>query len=748
MSSILDGLNPAQRRAVTAPDGPILVLAGPGSGKTRVLTHRLAWLITERAVPAWKLMAVTFTNKAAREMRSRVERLFSDDRPSSKGRVTSPPAPLPQGEGSLKGMRLGTFHAICAGILRREAAAHLPITPDYVIYDADDQRALMKEVIVGDLQLDEKLYRPDAILNRVSQAKNELIAPDAFRPTTYREEIVKRAYTLYQQRLATSNAVDFDDLLLLAVSLFDAHPDVLARYQNGLDHVLVDEFQDTNTAQYRLVQLLAAPRNNLFCVGDEDQSIYRWRGADFRNMLRLQEDYPTLTTILLEQNYRSTQTILDAAMAVIDKNAQRTPKKLFTEQEGGPEIVVTETHNETYEAQFIVDTIAGLVATKEVEPGECAVMYRTNAQSRAIEDAFIRANLPYRLVGATRFYGRKEIKDVLAYLRIIHNPDDSVSLGRVINVPPRGIGDKTLDTLAAWAGELQLSPHGALNALLEGQVASPFAGRARTALLDFTLKLNQWRKEREALPLGELIQHVLDDTGYLQYIDDGTEEGQDRRGNVLELLNVAAEFEELPLSTFLEEVSLVSEVDNLEENPNAPTLLTLHAAKGLEFDVVFIVGLEESILPHSRSWDDPEEMAEERRLMYVGMTRARRRLYLLHAFQRTQWGRGELNPPSRFLDDIPSHLTLAHGRTGTRTGYQQATTWGGPPKIGAQNTTVRPAGQFKPGQRVMHPKFGTGLVVESRAMDGDEEVSVVFDQGGVKRLMASFAKLEVIEKEK
>jgi DNA helicase-2/ATP-dependent DNA helicase PcrA len=720
---ILAGLNQAQRSAVTAPDGPALILAGPGSGKTRVLTHRIAWLVGQRGLPPWKIVAVTFTNKAAKEMRARVERLFAGD---------------------LQGLRMGTFHAICAGMLRREAD-HLPITADYVIYDTDDQRALMKEVITGDLKLDDKLYRPDSILSRVSQAKNDLFTPDTFRPTTYREEVVKRAYESYQRRLIQSNAVDFDDLLLMAVRLFEDQPEVLARYQHTYDHVLVDEFQDTNTAQYRLVKLLASPRDNLFCVGDEDQSIYRWRGADFRNVLRLREDYPQLNVILLEQNYRSTQTILDAAVAVIDKNTQRTRKALFTEQSAGPDIVVFEANNETYEAQFVVDTIAGLVAQSEVEPGEVAVMYRMNSQSRVLEDAFVRANLPYRLVGGTRFYSRREIKDLLAYLRLIHNPDDGISLLRVINVPPRGIGGKTLDTLAAWAGELGTSPYGALQKLADGSTAGPFSGRARNALMDFAIKLNAWRAAKDGMSIGDVLRRVIEDTGYEVYAHDNTEEGEDRWANILELINVAAEFEELPLGTFLEEVSLVSDIDTLPEGVNAPTLLTLHAAKGLEFDAVFMVGLEENLLPHSRSMSEPDEMAEERRLMYVGMTRARKRLYLLHAFQRTQWGQSELNPPSRFLDDIPKELTLASSRVGgLGSAYRQSTSWGGPPKISAPKP-ARPVGQFKSGQKVFHAKFGSGLVIESRLSGEDEEVSVVFDKSGLKRLLASFANLKIVE---
>jgi DNA helicase-2/ATP-dependent DNA helicase PcrA len=725
---ILAGLNEAQRSAVTAPFGPTLILAGPGSGKTTVLTRRIAYLIVEHHVPPWKVLAVTFTNKAAKAMAQRIDELV----------------PKPLEEEKRGRVRMGTFHAICAGMLRREAD-HLPITADYVIYDTDDQRALMKEVITADLKLDDKLYRPDSILNRVSQAKNDLFTPEAFHPTTYREEVVKRAYESYQRRLVLNNAVDFDDLLLMAVRLFEDQPAVLARYQQTYDHVLVDEFQDTNTAQYRLVKLLASPRDNLFCVGDEDQSIYRWRGADFRNVLRLREDYPQLNVILLEQNYRSTQTILDASVAVIDKNTQRTRKALFTEQSAGPDIVVFEANNETYEAQFVVDTIAGLVAQNEVEPGEVAVMYRMNSQSRVLEDSFVRANLPYRLVGATRFYSRKEIKDLLAYLRVIHNPDDGISLLRVINVPPRGIGDKTLDTLAAWAAQLNVSSYGALQTLADGSMAGPFGGRARNALTDFAIKLNAWRAMKDGAPIGDVLRRVIEDTGYEPYVHDSTEEGEDRWANVLELINVAAEFEETPLATFLEEVALVSDIDTLPEGVNAPTLLTLHAAKGLEFDAVFIVGLEENLLPHSRSMSDPEEMAEERRLMYVGMTRARKRLYLLHAFQRTQWGQSEINPPSRFLDDIPKELTLASARVGgLGTAYRQSTSWSGPPKISPEKV-ARPVGQFKAGQKVFHAKFGSGLVIDSRISGDDEEVSVVFDNAGVKRLMAGFAKLKVVE---
>jgi DNA helicase-2/ATP-dependent DNA helicase PcrA len=726
-SPILDGLNDAQRSAVTAPDGPVLVLAGPGSGKTRVLTRRIAWLIQERGVPPWRILAVTFTNKAAREMRQRVEGLLGED---------------------LKGLSLGTFHATCARLLRREAD-FLPLTREYVIYDTADQRALIKDVIVGDLNLDEKRVQPNRVLSAISALKDEMITPEAYQPQVYRDEVVKRVYARYQERLLLNNAVDFDDLLMRTALLFEEQPEVLARYQRNTGHVLIDEFQDTNLVQYRLARQLSGGEDNLFCVGDEDQSIYRWRGADYRNVMRLREDYPTLHTVLLERNYRSTQLILDAAQAVIDKNAQRTPKNLVTDREGGPEIVLFEAFDEEEEARFVVDTIATLVATENIEPGECAVMYRTNAQSRAVEEAFIRAGLPYRLVGATRFYTRREIKDLIAYLRVIHNPEDGVSLLRVINTPPRGIGSKTLDTLVTWAGQHDLTLAGVLAALAADPDAIPLGGRARGALAGFAGMLEGWRDVRDKLPLGDLIRLVLDEVGYRDYVDDGTEQGADRWANVMELVNVAAEYPaDEPLSTFLEEVALVSDVDNLTEEVNAPTLLTLHAAKGLEYDVVFMVGLEDDMLPHARSLDDPEQMAEERRLMYVGMTRARQRLYLTYAFQRLIWGSTEVKMRSRFVDDIPVDLVLSARPDGSA--YRRATTWGRPsgrtpPKITRTGDSAPPAQQFKAGQRVLHAKFGEGIVIESRPSGADEEVSVAFEEAGLKRLIASFANLTLLD---
>ncbi|MBN1121670.1 MAG: UvrD-helicase domain-containing protein [Anaerolineae bacterium] len=720
MAPILEGLNEQQLEAVTAPEGQILVLAGPGSGKTRVLTQRIAWLIEHYNLLPERIIAMTFTNKAAREMRARVEVLLGS---------------------GLKGIWLGTFHALCARMLRREADQHLPLTRDYVIFDTSDQRALMKEIVADDLQMDPKQYKPERLLSKISAAKNELIKPDQYRSIDYFDEIVKRGYAIYQQRLLANNAVDFDDLLMHAALLLAENDGIRNKYRRMFDHVLVDEFQDTNGAQYTLLRYLARDNGNLFCVGDEDQSIYRWRGADYRNMHRLRSDYPHLKTVLLEQNYRSTQVVLDAAQAVINKNAARTPKHLFTDQEGGPQVMLYEAHDETFEAQFVVDTIASLVAMNEVEPGECAVMYRTNAQSRALEDAFIRANLPYKLVGATRFYARKEIKDIVAYLRVIHNPNDSISLQRVINTPPRGIGAKTVESLADWAAQLNLSMGDTLLYLAGNPEEVPLDGRARSVLHSFAMKLADWHDMRERAPVGDLLKMVLDETQYLASLNDGTDQGEDRQANVMELVNLASEFEELPLSSFLEEVALVSDVDDLEAGASAPSLMTLHAAKGLEFDAVFIVGLEEGVLPHQRSKDDPEQMAEERRLMYVGMTRARKYLYLVYAFRRTVWGESSLNLRSRFIDDIPSEL-ISPAYSGSP-GLPPTTRRGRPPR--ARTVIAGPAQAYRTGQRVNHPKFGEGIIIDCRPSGDDQEVSVAFEDAGLKRLLSSFANLTVLD---
>lgn len=730
---ILDDLNPAQREAVEAIEGPVLVLAGPGSGKTRVLTHRVAYLVRECGIPPYNIMAVTFTNKAAGEMRTRLASLIGT---------------------RLQKLTIGTFHAICARILRREAEA-LGRHRDFVIYDSSDQLSLVRQAL-KDLNLDDKTYRPQAVHGAISRAKNELITPQNFRPQTYWQEIAGRVYGRYQELLAVNNALDFDDLLMSTVYLFRQHPDVLDKYQRRYVYILVDEWQDTNTAQYELVRLLAGKRRNVFVVGDEDQSIYGWRGADFRNVMRFREDFPEVRTILLEQNYRSTQTVLDVANAVISPNVHRTPKRLHTSKGTGQLIVIHEAYNEVEEAQYVVETIANLVAQGETRPGDCAVMYRTNAQSRALEDAFVWAGVPYKLVGATRFYARAEIKDVLAYLRVIHNPADNVSLARILNVPRRGIGARTQAALESLAMQMGTSLYGALQALkeetedqggkggTEGNLGETLAARVRKPLLQFTELLDGLIAVRDKVSVPELLDRLLEATGYQSYLRDGTEEGEDRWSNVMELFTVAREYAALApeeaLTVFLEEVSLVSDVDNLDENADAPTLLTLHSAKGLEFPVVFIIGLEEGLLPHNRSFDDAEQMEEERRLCYVGITRAKERVYLVHAFRRTLHGFSDVSLPSRFLKDIPDHLVA--GRATKRAGakpserlFQRQTEWASP-------TTPHIAAQFRAGERVRHSAFGEGIVIESRLRDNDEEVTVAFEGKGVKRLLVSFARLE------
>ena len=753
MSDLLSGLNPQQVKAVTTSPGPTLILAGPGSGKTRVLTNRIAYLI-QQGTPPFRIMAVTFTNKAAREMRERVEKLLG---------------------GALGGLTIGTFHAICARFLRREAGAQqhperseaqskdavapLRFTHDFVIFDDADQLAVVKQAMEK-FKLDDKQYRPQSLLAAISKAKNELISPEEFRAETYFAEIAGRVYAEYQKLLRLNNALDFDDLLTETAYLFRHNPDVLARYQQFYDHVLVDEFQDTNTAQYTLLRQLTAIKRSLYVVGDPDQSVYRWRGADYRNVRRFQDDHPDTITILLEQNYRSTQLILDAAMAVIDRNIGRTRKELFTERDGGRKIEVYEAYNEDEEGRYIVEMIATLSLREKLNPGDAAVMYRTNAQSRAIENAFIQAGLPYRLVGGTRFYSRREVKDALAFLRLVHNPADSVSLMRVINVPPRGLGAKTLEQLQRSADSAGIPPSVILRDLgqkrSKSEHATLFTGKAGGALGDFGEMLNTWVAAKDSISVVKLIDMILRDTEYQRFINDGSDEGEERWENVMELRGVAAENPELTLGALLEEAALVADVDSLDENTNTgPTLLTLHSAKGLEFPVVFIAGLDEEIFPHKRSMEDAEEMAEERRLMYVGLTRAKDRIFLTRAFRRAMFGDFSVTQPSRFLADIPTSLLKGHVSKSNVAAYKQATTWDSPlGKPGRGGSVARPAkretvvetgARYRTGQRVKHALFGEGMIIESKGSGDDEIIVVAFEGAGVKRLAASMVELKVLK---
>ncbi len=761
---LISGLNEAQRAAVSAPPGPVLVLAGPGSGKTRVLTHRVAYLIQDLGIRPWQILAVTFTNKAAREMRQRIEDLLA---------------------GQPRGLTMGTFHSICARILRREAEHLTHYDKDFVIFDTADQLQVIKQAL-KDLNLDDKKFPPYKMLNGISNAKNELITPELYAASNYISEITRRVYTQYQALLQANNAMDFDDLLMNTVLLFNERADILQQYQQRYEQILVDEFQDTNTTQYTFLKMLAAGHNHIFAVGDSDQSIYKWRGADFRNIQRFREQYPDAQQILLEQNYRSTQIILDAAKAVIKRNPARVHKELFTLRQGGKKIILREAYNEQEEAQFVLDAIESLIL-EGYSGGEMAVMYRTNAQSRVLEECFLRVGLPYRVVGATEFYKRREVKDTIAYLRLVHNPSDAVSLGRVLNTPPRGIGAKTRQGLLDWAALNGWQPAEALLRLSrDADIQHPFNSRALKPLTRFGDLLSAWTNLRDQVSAGDLLDVILEQTGYRSYVDDGTQEGEDRWNNVMEFRNVAYENREMELGEFLEQVALVSETDNLEDAPNATTLLTLHAAKGLEFPIVFLTGLEDGLLPHSRSLEDGEELAEERRLFYVGITRAKDQVYISHAFRRTYFGDTSVSVPSRFLGDIPEDLMEGNGAAKRRQqSISRASTWSSgwsnkrsttsrsvspgnesgygripptPPHEPDHSQLPRPryleqdaqqeraAGpQYRSGQRVRHAKFGEGMVIETKMTGNDEEVVVAFAELGVKRLIASFARLEMVD---
>jgi DNA helicase-2/ATP-dependent DNA helicase PcrA len=722
---ILRFLNPQQAKAVTVDPGPVLVLAGPGSGKTRVLTHRAAYLIGEKHIQPYHLMAVTFTNKAASEMRDRITDLI--------GHQTH-------------GLTLGTFHATCARILRIEAD-YLPVDANYVIFDADDQLKVVRQVL-QDQNIDEKRYRPQSVQAAISAAKNELYLPEDFPISTYRDEIVARVYQQYQKILLASNAFDFDDLLLWMALLLGENEKIKEKYARRYQQILVDEFQDTNMAQYTLLKHLASHYQNIFVVGDSDQSIYRWRGADYRNVRRFEEDFPDAEIILLEQNYRSTQNILDTAMAIIDKNTNRTPKKLFTERGPGEKISIREAYDEREQAQLVVDTILKQVAEKKANPADFAIMYRTNAQSRQIEEAFLSANLPYKLVGAQRFYGRREVKDVIAYLRLVANPDDSFSLSRVINTPSRLIGTKTFAELITAAQQREISPGKMLLRLARENPPEldSFTTAGGKRLSAFGGLLGKWSKEHQTLPPAEILDRILEDIDYRRYIEDGSEDGYERWENVVELKRLASEYQTVGLLSFLEDIALVSDQDTLDFDLEVPTLLTLHAAKGLEFGQVMIIGLNEGLLPHQRSFDEPEAMEEERRLFYVGVTRAKDRLYLFHSLNRYTFGYFEPLIESRYYHDIPTNLRaedslalLGQSPPGSSLDLRS---W-----KELQHESPRPISQdvqYHPGQKVSHPKWGDGLVLNSQLQDDDEIVDVFFEGVGKKKLIASLADLKIL----
>jgi DNA helicase-2/ATP-dependent DNA helicase PcrA len=725
MIDILAELNPAQREAVEAIGGPLLILAGPGSGKTRVIAHRVAYLVKVCGVNPHRIMAVTFTNKAAREMEARLHRLVS---------------------GSVRDLTLGTFHAICARILRRDGKA-MGIDPRFVIYDEDDQISLIKRGI-QQVGLDPKQYAPRAIASAITAAKSRLLTPQDYaqRSRSYFDEVVGRVYERYQQLLGESNALDFDDLLMKTVQLFKVSPELLSRYQARYLHLLVDEFQDTNLVQYELIKQLAGKFRNICVVGDPDQSIYSWRSADLRNILNFEKDYPEAKVVLLEQNYRSTKKILETASYVISANERRKPKDLWTNNEPGELTTVVETYTEQEEAQFVVNEIERLVGQDKLNLGDCAVMYRTNAQSRALEEAFVRYGMPYKLVASTRFYERREVKDIIAYLRLIQNPYDSVSLLRIINVPGRGIGQRSLSQLSNWAKSMGVSQYEALKLITEpegDEHQPPFSSRISKALAGFLKLIDGFRARSQELDVVDLFDAVVEGSGYKEYILSQMD-GEERWDNILELRTVAQQYRDLKppdgLTAFLEGVTLVSDVDGLDESVAGVTLITLHQAKGLEFPVVFIVGVEEGILPHFKSFDDPEQMEEERRLCYVGITRAKQRVYLVRAFRRSLRGSSAVNKPSRFLEDIPRHLITGGGLWRGEDSQIAASvySWN---KASAPGVTTP---ELRAGDHVHHTQFGDGVVVSCQPVEGDKEIVVAF-RGAVKKLLLSLAKLEKVE---
>ncbi|MCJ7669400.1 MAG: UvrD-helicase domain-containing protein, partial [Dehalococcoidia bacterium] len=622
----------------------------------------------------------------------------------------------------------------------------------FVIYDEDDQLSLMKQVL-EELNLDPKQYAPQALRSAIGAAKSRLISPEDYAQwvNSYFEEIVQRVYQRYQELLSRGQVVDFDDLLMKTVQLFHDHPQILNRYQSKYVHILVDEFQDTNIAQYELMKQLAGKYRNLCVVGDPDQSIYSWRFADLRNILSFEKDYPEAKVVFLEQNYRSTKTILEVASDVISTNVLRKPKKLWTENEDGASVTVIESYNAEEEAQSVVNEIEKLIGQEQISLKDCAVMYRVNAQSRALEETFLRYGVPYKLVGGTRFYQRQEVKDIIAYLRVIHNPQDNVSLTRIINVPGRGIGQKTINTLQSWAKAHDTSLFEALKQVGHNVIASEakqsLPSRIVQALAGFDALMANLTAQSHELSLSGLLDEILQHTGYREYILD-KEDGEERWENITELRNVASEYNELDteeaLTTFLEKVSLVSDIDELDEKADAVTLITLHQAKGLEFSAVFIVGLEEGILPHRKSFDDPEQMEEERRLCYVGITRAKKRLYLLRSYRRSLFGGSTANPPSRFLQDISSHLISPRGL------WEESPTPEVSPDFNRDSQpSPRPLSTLtlKVGDHVRHSKFGPGIVMNCNPTKDDQELTVVFEEAGVKKLLASLAPLEKIEKD-
>lgn len=703
---LLAELNDEQRRAVLTAEGPLLILAGAGSGKTKTLTHRIAYILERHKATPYNILAVTFTNKAANEMRERIWKL------SQGGGGDIPRGFMPF---------MGTFHSICVRLLRQDGEA-IGIPRNFVIWDEADRTAAVKQA-ARSLNLDEKKFPARLLASLISSAKNEMVGPAEFAASagsTPAAQIAAKVYPIYERLLADGVALDFDDLIGRTVAMLKNQPEIRQKWQKQFNYVMVDEYQDTNAAQYQLVKLLTGPHNNIAVVGDDWQSIYSWRGADFRNILNFEKDYPGCTVIKLEQNYRSTKNILEAAHNVISQNRQRSDKKLWTALGSGSPVQVLAVASERSEAETIARRIKNAVDTGVRRYQDFAILYRTNAQSRAIEEVFLRLQLPYRIVGGVRFYDRKEIKDIVAYLRLIYQPDDSAAFARIVNVPARGIGPRSIELFNQWRVENNYSLSQALSLVNDCEQLTP---KARAGLSQLADIVTSFRGQMDEQLPAVLIDSLIRRLDYLHFLEDGSPQGDARAENVRELLSVAGQYQDAGLTDFLEEVSLITDLERANQASDSVTLMTMHSAKGLEFPVVFITGLEESIMPHSRALYDATELEEERRLMYVAMTRAREELYLAYAMERTLFGGRQHNPPSRFLSDV----------NGQATGYESLSAR---PEVFDDEPRYVP--ELNEGDGVRHQIFGAGTVLE---LDG-ETATIYFKDKGTKRLNISFAPLE------
>ncbi|WP_295730801.1 DNA helicase PcrA [uncultured Limosilactobacillus sp.] len=758
MQSALAGMNDKQQEAVLATEGPVLVMAGAGSGKTRVLTHRVAYLIEEKDVLPWHILAITFTNKAAREMKERIGKLLGE---------------------SANDIWVSTFHALCVRILRRDIDK-LGFNTAFTIADPGEQRTLMKR-ICAELNIDTKKFDPRQILSAISNAKNAMLTPEEYEKR-YQDpfrKMVGRAYRLYQRELETNQTLDFDDLIMKTIQLFKADQETLQYYQNKFQYIHVDEYQDTNDAQYELVHMLADGYHNLCVVGDADQSIYGWRGANMNNILNFEKDYPDATTIMLEQNYRSTQTILNAANEVIANNQKRKDKNLWTENGQGEQISYYRAQSEHDEAYYVVKKIQEQMQEHGYKYGDFAVLYRTNAQSRVIEETFLKSSVPYTMVGGHKFYDRKEIRDILAYLTLVANPNDSMSFERVVNTPKRGIGPTSIEKLREFAASANMS---LLTATQNIMMANQISTSVRNKLDGFAQEMRAIQEQADQLSITELTDLILDQTGYRKALQDEAEkslQAQSRLDNLDEFKSVTQEFDknndqddanaQEKLTRFLTDLALVSPQDDIEDQENTVTLMTLHAAKGLEFPVVFLIGMEQSIFPMARALNNAEEEEEERRLAYVGITRAQKKLFLTNAMSRVLYGRIQRNPESEFIDEIDDkllefdndqRLRTPFGNGGRNSFVQRAataTTYGASrpshsyasagkrvaPKT--NNGTGADKQDWHAGDKVQHKKWGIGTVVAVNGSGSDMELDIAFPKEGVRRLLATFAPIEKVD---